>query len=72
MTQFLSELDYGRAAPLPGRWVRLESCVRDEREVWEPPEGDGPEHPGSDDKQPSDRYRGRAASGSSKWLIHLQ
>jgi UDP:flavonoid glycosyltransferase YjiC (YdhE family) len=36
------ELDYPRAAPMPGRWVRLESCVRDEQEVWAPPEGDGP------------------------------
>jgi MGT family glycosyltransferase len=36
------ELDYARAAPMPGRWVRLESCVRDEQEVWAPPEGDGP------------------------------
>jgi MGT family glycosyltransferase len=36
------ELDYARAEPMPGTWVRLESCVRDEHEVWAPPEGDGP------------------------------
>jgi MGT family glycosyltransferase len=36
------ELDYVRAAPMPGRWLRLESCVRDEQEAWVPPEGDGP------------------------------
>ena len=36
------ELDYARATPMPGRWVRLESCVRDEQEDWAPPEGDGP------------------------------
>jgi UDP:flavonoid glycosyltransferase YjiC (YdhE family) len=36
------ELDYGRAAPMPGRWLRLESCVRDEQEVWSPPQGDSP------------------------------
>jgi MGT family glycosyltransferase len=36
------ELDYQRAAPPPGRWVALESCVRDEQELWSPPEGDGP------------------------------
>jgi MGT family glycosyltransferase len=36
------ELDYARAAAMPGRWVRLESCVRDELQAWRPPEGDGP------------------------------
>jgi MGT family glycosyltransferase len=36
------ELDYERAAPPPGRWVALESCVRDEPEPFSPPEGDGP------------------------------
>jgi MGT family glycosyltransferase len=36
------ELDYERAAPPPGRWVALESCVRDEQEPWSPPEGEGP------------------------------
>jgi MGT family glycosyltransferase len=36
------ELDYHRAAPLPGNWVRLESCVREERADWSPPDGDGP------------------------------
>ncbi|MBV9536731.1 MAG: hypothetical protein JO321_15110, partial [Solirubrobacterales bacterium] len=30
------ELDYARAAPMPGRWARLESCVRDEQEAWTP------------------------------------
>jgi MGT family glycosyltransferase len=36
------ELDYLRAAAMPGKWVRLESCVRDEQDVWAPPEGEGP------------------------------
>ncbi len=36
------ELDYERASPPPGRWVALESCVRDEREPWSPPPGAGP------------------------------
>jgi MGT family glycosyltransferase len=36
------ELDYVRAAQMPGRWLSLESCVRDEQEAWAPPEGDGP------------------------------
>jgi MGT family glycosyltransferase len=27
---------------MPGNWLRLESCVRDEEERWAPPEGDGP------------------------------
>ena len=36
------ELDYARATPMPGRWLRLESCVRDEQEDWAPPQGDGP------------------------------
>ena len=36
------ELDYARAAPMPGRWVRLESCVRDEHEVWPPSQGEEP------------------------------
>jgi MGT family glycosyltransferase len=36
------ELDYARAGVMPGTWVRLESCVRDEREDWASPEGDGP------------------------------
>jgi UDP:flavonoid glycosyltransferase YjiC (YdhE family) len=35
-------LDYRRAAPLPGRWLALESCVRTEQEAWMPPAGDGP------------------------------
>lgn len=36
------ELDYARAAPMPGEWLRLESCVRDEQQAWTPPEGEGP------------------------------
>ena len=36
------ELDYERSAPLPGHWVGLESCVRDEQDSWAPPVGDGP------------------------------
>ncbi len=36
------ELDYARAAAPPGRWVALESCVRDQQEPWSAPEGDGP------------------------------
>jgi MGT family glycosyltransferase len=36
------ELDYERAAPPPGRWLTLESCVRAERASWTPPPGDGP------------------------------
>src|SRR5689334_8310773 len=36
------ELDHLRAAAMPGKRVRLESCVRDEQDVWAPPEGEGP------------------------------
>lgn len=36
------ELDYDRAAAMPGHWVRLESCVREEQAPWAPPEGGGP------------------------------
>jgi MGT family glycosyltransferase len=36
------ELDYERAAPAPGRWLALESCVRAEQATWTPPRGDGP------------------------------
>ncbi len=38
------ELDYPRAAPPPGRWLALESCVRSEPASWEqaPEEGERP------------------------------
>jgi MGT family glycosyltransferase len=36
------ELDYVRAAPPPGRWLALESCVRDEQEAWSAPPGEDP------------------------------
>src|SRR5579884_3012221 len=34
------ELDYARAAPPPGRWVAIESCVRAGEAPWEPAAGD--------------------------------
>jgi MGT family glycosyltransferase len=36
-----AELDYGRSRPLGERWQRLDSCVRDVDETFEPPPGDG-------------------------------
>jgi MGT family glycosyltransferase len=36
-----AEADYRRSHPLGERWQRLESCVRDIGEQWEPPPGDG-------------------------------
>jgi MGT family glycosyltransferase len=36
-----AEADYRRSHPLGERWQRLESCVRDVDEHWEPPPGDG-------------------------------
>jgi MGT family glycosyltransferase len=36
------ELDYPRAASLPGRWLGLESCVRAEQATFSPPVGEGP------------------------------
>jgi MGT family glycosyltransferase len=36
------ELDYPRAASLPGRWLGLESCVRTEQATFSPPAGEGP------------------------------
>jgi len=36
-----AEADYRRSRPLGERWQRLESCVRDVDEHWEPPPGDG-------------------------------
>jgi MGT family glycosyltransferase len=35
------ELDYDRSRPLGERWRRLDSCVRDVDETFEPPPGDG-------------------------------
>ena len=32
------EIDYPRTTPLPETWHRLDSCVRDSDETWEPPE----------------------------------
>lgn len=37
-----SELDYVRADTMPGNWLRLQSCVREEPQRWEPPDGDRP------------------------------
>jgi len=42
LTLYPAELDYRRAAALPGRWATLESCVRSDSEDWVPPEGEGP------------------------------
>jgi MGT family glycosyltransferase len=36
-----AELDYPRVRPLAPRWQRLESCVRDVDDRFEPPSGDG-------------------------------
>jgi MGT family glycosyltransferase len=33
------ELDYPRSAPLPGRWLALESCVRGPEAPWQRPDG---------------------------------
>jgi MGT family glycosyltransferase len=35
-------LDYLRSVPPAGRWLALESCVRDEPSDWQPPAGDCP------------------------------
>jgi MGT family glycosyltransferase len=42
MYVYPEELDYARSAPMPGNWLRLESCVRDEDEAWPAAEGDEP------------------------------
>ncbi|TML57533.1 MAG: glycosyltransferase family 1 protein [Actinobacteria bacterium] len=36
-----AEADYARSRPLGPTWQRLESCVREVTEPWEPPTGDG-------------------------------
>jgi UDP:flavonoid glycosyltransferase YjiC (YdhE family) len=33
--------DYARSRPLPATWLRLDSCVREATEPWEPPPGEG-------------------------------
>jgi MGT family glycosyltransferase len=39
------ELDYPRSAPLPGRWLALESCVRGPEAPWQRPDGAGSGRP---------------------------